>query len=54
MQYFEKASLFASGKSLCTLFITTSLIDRETTNVAAIWNLFAIYFCNNLLYQLQC
>ena len=52
MQCFEKASLFASGKSLDALFVT-SLIYEEITNVGVIWNIFATYFYDNLLYQLQ-
>lgn len=42
MQYFKKASLF-----------TTLLIYREITDADTIWNTFAIYFCDNLSYQLQ-
>ena len=51
MQCFEQASLFASGKSLRALF-ATSLIHGEITDAAAIWDTFAIHFCDNLPYQL--
>ena len=51
MQYFVEASLFASGKSLHTLF-ATSLIYGEITDAAAIWDRFATHFCDNLPHQL--
>ena len=51
MQCFEKASLFAFGKSLRTLFATL-LINGEITDAATIWDTFGIYFCDNRSYQL--
>ena len=52
MQCFEKASLFASRKSLRALFATL-LIHGEITDAGAIWNTFATYFCYDLPHQLQ-
>ena len=52
MQYFEKTLIFAFRKSLRALF-TILVIHGEITDAIAIWDLFAIYFCDNLPYQLQ-
>ena len=52
MECFEKASLFASGKSLRALF-ATSLIHGGITDAVVIWDKFATHFCDNLPYQLQ-
>ena len=52
LECFEKASLFASEKSLHALF-ATSLIHKEITDVVAIWDKLATQFCGNLSYQLQ-
>ena len=52
MRCFQEASLFASEKSLRTLF-ATSLIHGEITDTAAIWDLFTIHFCDDLPHQLR-
>ena len=49
---FEKASLFASGKSLRALF-ATSLVHGGITDAIAIWDKFANHFCDDLPHQLQ-
>ena len=51
MQYFEEASLFASGKSLRALFATL-LIYGEIIDVAAIGDTFVTHFCDDLPHQL--
>ena len=52
MKCFEKASLFISQKSLCTLF-ATSLIYGGITDAVIIWDKFVTHFCDNLPHQLH-
>lgn len=52
MQYFGKALLFTSGKSLHTLF-AASLIYEEIIHINAILDIFATPFCDNIPYQFQ-
>lgn len=49
MQVFENTLLFAFKKSLHSTFATL-LIYKEVINIVTIWDMFAIYFCDNLSY----
>lgn len=49
---FDEAILFASARSLRTLFLT-GLRQRETADPQAIWEKYKVHFCDDLAYKLS-